>query len=151
MSLLSKLNLKISERLKDRTFRAEFFRETAQDSLASQLRYLREFRGMRQSDLADATGTKQSAISRLERGADSGWSFSTMLKLAEALDARVKVTFEPAEDAIREIAHAEWDGRAAPADTGTISSTFHIYTSINYNAPSKASRSKSTIYLKEPA
>ena len=100
MSYLSKVSFGLAEQLKDRAFRSRFFRTLAQDSIASQLRYLRELRGMRQADLAKAADTQQSVISRLEKSDYAGWGFNTLMKLGDALDARVTVSIEPAEEAV---------------------------------------------------
>lgn len=100
MASLKSINLRLSEKLRDREYREAFFREITQDEIAEQIRALRELRGMRQAELARITGTKQSAISRLEQAEYSGWSFPTLSKIAAALDARLRFTLEPAESAI---------------------------------------------------
>ena len=64
-------------------------------------------RGLRQVDVAAATGMKQSAVSRLEQADYSRWGFPTLLRIAKALDARVKVILEPAEDVIRQYENDE--------------------------------------------
>lgn len=55
---------------------------------------------MRQIDLAKKSQMKQSAISRIEQADYSGWTFNTLLRVGEALDARLRITFEPAENVI---------------------------------------------------
>ena len=100
MSSLSKVKLGLGDQLKHRDFRSRFFRTLAQESIASQLRYMREKRGMRQADLALAADTKQPVISRLEQAGYAGWTFGTLMKLGDALDARVSVVIEPSEEAI---------------------------------------------------
>ena len=101
MGLISPLKLNISKRLKeDNAFRKRFFRRQAQDEIAMSIRSLREKRVMRQIDLAKKSGMKQSAISRIEQADYSGWSFNTLLRVGEALDARLHVTLEPKETVI---------------------------------------------------
>lgn len=101
MGLISPLKLNISKRLReDKAFRKRFFRRQAQDEIAMSIRSLREKRVMRQIDLAKKSGMKQSAISRIEQADYSGWSFSTLLRVGEALDARLHVTLEPKETVI---------------------------------------------------
>lgn len=101
MALTSRINLDISRRLEtDVEFRNRFFRGQAQDEIATNIRGLREKRHMRQSDLAQKTGMKQSAVSRIEQADYSGWSFRVLFRVAEALEARLRITFEPAEDVI---------------------------------------------------
>lgn len=65
-----------------------------------QLRSMRQRRKLNQKQLAERSGTGQSAISRAEQAEYDGWTFKTLVTLAEALDARLRITFEPIEDVI---------------------------------------------------
>lgn len=67
--------------------------------LANGIRTLREHRGLTQAGLAEAIGTTQSAIARMENPAYRGWSVRTLLKIAVALRARLRVRVEPRERA----------------------------------------------------
>ncbi len=100
MNSLKSISLDIGEKLKDRAYRSAFFKAWAQDEVALQIKWFRKKRNLRQVDLAEKTGMKQSAVSRLEQAEYSRWNFFTLLRLAEALDARVRVILEPAEDVI---------------------------------------------------
>lgn len=102
-SYLSEVDLGLVERLLDPKFRKKFFRTIAQESIASQIRFLREKREMTQTDLAKETGMKQSAISRIEKADYSSWNFNTLMRVGDALDARVRVTIEPYEDVIKDL------------------------------------------------
>ncbi len=102
MNLLSPIKLDIAKKLKDRDYFHRFFRCRVQDDIASQIIELRERRGFTQARLAELIDTHQSAISRLEQTGYARWNVITLWKLAEALDARVRVTFEPMEDVIKE-------------------------------------------------
>jgi len=98
MTSISLVNLNIAKKLKeDKGFRKRFFRGQTQDEIAMSIRSLREKRVMRQIDLARESRMKQSAISRIEQADYSSWSFNTLLRVADALDARLRVTLEPAE------------------------------------------------------
>lgn len=98
MASISPIKLNITKKLKeDKAYRKRFFRGQTQDEIAMGLRSLREKRGKRQTDLAKESGMKQSAISRIEQAEYSGWSFTTLLRVADTLDARLRVIFEPAE------------------------------------------------------
>ena len=55
----------------------------------------REKAGLTQEELARRIGTKQPALSRLERGGFSRATVETLRKIADALDARLVVKFEP--------------------------------------------------------
>jgi transcriptional regulator with XRE-family HTH domain len=56
---------------------------------------IKELRGNRsQQEIADAIGTKQSGISRLENVNYSSWEAETLRKLARAFGVRLKISFE---------------------------------------------------------
>lgn len=97
----------------DNPLRDEFLREDeeyryayAEDFLntyiATQIRVLRDQREMKQEDLANAIGTKQSGISRLENVNYSNWKTDTLKKLARALGVRLRITFETFGDLLEE-------------------------------------------------
>jgi len=118
MALISPLKLNISKKLKeDRDFRKRFFRGQAQDEIAMSIRSLREKRKMRQIDLAKTSRMKQSAISRIEQADYSSWSFNTLFRVAEALDARLRVTLEPTEAII-----ARYETQEAADAVGSVES-----------------------------
>lgn len=90
--------LELFDRLADRQFRREFFAADASREIAEQLVALRRRRRLSQKELADLTGMKQPAISRVESSEYRSWSFATLLRLTEALDARVRILIEAFED-----------------------------------------------------
>ena len=102
MNLLKSIDLNLGKELRDKDFRDAFFEEWSNDEVADQIRHMRKLRKLRQVDVAKETGMLQSAVSRIEQSKYSSWSFPTLLRIAQALDARVKVVFEPAEDVIRQ-------------------------------------------------
>ncbi len=65
--------------------------------LASEIRALREKKGLSQRQLAELVGTTQSAIARLEGGRISP-SLPTLDRIANALGAEVTVTFTDTEE-----------------------------------------------------
>jgi len=97
---LHSIDLRLAHRLKDREFRREWFRAELEDIVPEMFKKLREERGFTQSELAQKTGMKQSAISRFERDREARWNFETLLKLAEALDAQLTISVIRAEDVI---------------------------------------------------
>ena len=107
MNLLKSIDLDLINKLQDKEYRDVFFEEWSNDEVADQIRRLRKLRKLRQVDVADATGMKQSAISRIEQSEYSRWNFVTLLRIGQALDARVRVIFEPAEHVIKEYEQAE--------------------------------------------
>ncbi len=96
------IDLNLSEKLKDKEYRHNFFRVITQDEIAESIRELRLTRGLRQSDLAERCSMKQSAISRIEQSSYSRWSFNTLWRLADALDARIRLVIEPMENVIKQ-------------------------------------------------
>lgn len=101
------IKLNIAEKLKKKAYRTAFFRARAQDDTASNIRELRELRELSQTELAKLSGMKQSAVSRIEQAEYSSWTYKTLQKVAEALDARLVVFFEPSENVIARYAQTE--------------------------------------------
>jgi transcriptional regulator with XRE-family HTH domain len=103
MASLPSIELGVYEKLRrDPEFRRSFFLAESSSRIARQLIELRERRGLSQDELATRLGTKQPAISRVERADYQSWSFNTLRRLAETLDARIRVMIEPAEDVLHE-------------------------------------------------
>ena len=94
---VSRNDLGIASELRDKEFRDQFFRTERELDIPAQLRALRKLRGLNQDELAEMIGTKQSGISRLERSSHGKWNLETLVKIAEALDARLAVLIEPYE------------------------------------------------------
>jgi transcriptional regulator with XRE-family HTH domain len=107
MSIITTVRLDFAHRLKNKVFRRKFFKSSAQDTVAARIRELRKQRGMKQADLAKAARMKQSAVSRIEQAEYSRWGFNTLTRIADALDARVRIVFEPAEEVIEEYGRQE--------------------------------------------
>jgi transcriptional regulator with XRE-family HTH domain len=63
--------------------------------VATQIKVIREQREMTQAQVAEAIGTTQAGISRIENVNYSSWSIRTLIKLARAFGVRLKVSFEP--------------------------------------------------------
>jgi transcriptional regulator with XRE-family HTH domain len=100
VSHLTSIKTKISEKLGDAEYRKRFFRGQAEDEIAMSIKALREKRKKRQVDLAKDSGMKQSAVSRIEQADYRGWSLKTLFRVADALDARLRIIFEPSETVI---------------------------------------------------
>ena len=104
---LPSINLELSKKLQDREYRQRFFLAESSSLIAKQLIELRKLRGLNQKQLAELAGTGQPAISRAERADYYNWSFNTLRRLAEAMDARIRVIIEPSEDVISAIERDE--------------------------------------------
>jgi transcriptional regulator with XRE-family HTH domain len=107
--MLSPIKTDFSKKLEDKNYRARFFRGRAQDEIAHQLRRARKKRNLTQPELEKLSGMKQSAISRMEQASYSHWNFQSLLRLADAMDLRVKVVLDYAEDVIREYERREFE------------------------------------------
>jgi transcriptional regulator with XRE-family HTH domain len=86
----------------DRVYRRAFFLAESSSLIARQLIELRKRRGLNQAQVAVALETGQPAICRVERADYRNWSFNTLRRLADALDARLRVIIEPSEDILSE-------------------------------------------------
>jgi len=85
----------LEEQLKDPAF-AERFKQAGEAwDVALQIVALRQRAGLSQKELAKLLKTSQQQISRLESPGYEGHSLSMLRRVAEALHARVRVTFEP--------------------------------------------------------
>jgi transcriptional regulator with XRE-family HTH domain len=89
----------LEEQLKDPDFAARFQRAGEAWDVALQLTALRERAGLSQAQLAALLKTSQQQISRLESPGYEGHSLSMLRRVAKALNARVRVTLEPADSA----------------------------------------------------
>jgi transcriptional regulator with XRE-family HTH domain len=96
------IDLNLTDELRDRDFRQKFFLAESSAQIASQLIALRKRRDLNQQQVAELIGTQQPAISRVEKADYQSWSFNILRKIADALDARIRVLIEPAEDVLRE-------------------------------------------------
>jgi transcriptional regulator with XRE-family HTH domain len=96
------IDLGIPRKLRDPEYRRKYFLAETSARIAAQLISLRKRRQLNQSQVANLVGTTQPAISRVERADYQSWSFKTLRSIADALDARIRVTIEPTEDVLHE-------------------------------------------------
>ncbi|MFI5346732.1 MAG: helix-turn-helix domain-containing protein [Elusimicrobiota bacterium] len=85
----------LKERLKDPAFRQAYDEVDAEVRWAVAVAQARERAGLTQASLARVLHTKQSNISRIERGAQNV-TLGTLRKLAKALHCRLEIQFHPA-------------------------------------------------------
>ena len=86
----------LEEQLRDPDFAERYRRAGEAWDLALRLAALREQAGLTQGELARRVGTTQQQISRLESPAYEGHSLAMLRRVARALDAEIRVVFEPA-------------------------------------------------------
>ena len=84
-----------AQQMKNPGFKKAWRELDAEFELLESMVQLREQAGISQQSLAEKIGTKQPALSRLERGGFKKASVETLRKIADALDARLVVRLEP--------------------------------------------------------
>ena len=77
----------------DPTAEKNFYRELFKLRIGAQIRELRRKKGLNQAELAKLVGTSQSTIARLENPDNFSYSLKTLLKIAEALDMELVISF----------------------------------------------------------
>ncbi len=85
----------LEKQLSDPEFAARFERAGEAWDVALQIAALRKEAGLSQKELAKLLDIPQQQVSRLESPGYEGHSLSTLRRVAKALHARVRVTFEP--------------------------------------------------------
>jgi transcriptional regulator with XRE-family HTH domain len=94
MMAKTNFDLFLEEQLRDPGFAERFKRAGEAWDVALQLATLRERAGLSQRELARKLKTTQQQISRLESPGYEGHSLSMLRRVARALNAHVRVTFE---------------------------------------------------------
>ena len=85
---------RVLQRFSDFVYRHSYVDSFVDSYLATQIKVLREQRGLTQTALAGLAKMKQSQISRLEDVNNSSWNVGTLKKIARALDLVLVVRFE---------------------------------------------------------
>lgn len=100
---MGKTNAEIhAERLKAKPeVRAQYVLLEIAESLAVQVRNVREERGLNQGQLAQLLGTTQSQISRFENPVGARCSLASLARLATALDCNLKIDLIPNNSQVR--------------------------------------------------
>jgi len=100
---MSELSNNLREQFHDPDFRHIYADESLNSYIATQIKVLREQRGLTQTSLAKAAGMAQPRIAVLEDINYSAWSINTLRRLAKAFDLRLCVKFETFSSLIPEI------------------------------------------------
>jgi len=87
----------LAERMKDPEFKMEYEALEPEFELLRSLLKMRKIRHISQEELASKIGTKQPNIARLEKEGYSRASIPLLKKIADALDAKLVIHFEPKE------------------------------------------------------
>jgi transcriptional regulator with XRE-family HTH domain len=110
MGTIDRVELTVSDKLRDREYRRSFFEAGAKFRVQDRIRDIMKVRGACQLELAESCGMKPSAMSRVLSEGYASWSFKTLLRIADALDAELRVDLVLAEDVIAEFRHREKGG-----------------------------------------
>jgi transcriptional regulator with XRE-family HTH domain len=87
--------------LKKKAYREAFVRSQISVGIPFQVRTLREKKGWKQEQLAEACGMLQPRISAIERPGGSKLNLETLLRLAAAFDTGLTVRFAPFSEMLR--------------------------------------------------
>lgn len=87
----------------DFVYRHAYAEEYLDSAIATQIKVLREQRGMTQVELAGHLGMKQSQIARMENVNHTGWQIRTLKRVAKAFDLFLVVKFESFGGALPDI------------------------------------------------
>lgn len=99
---MSELVEKLRAEFQDGEYRHAYADECLDTMIATQIKVLREQRGMTQGQLAEATGMKQPRIPLLEDATYSNWTVNTLKRFAKAFDVALSVKFATFSDLIRD-------------------------------------------------
>ncbi|MEX0999301.1 MAG: helix-turn-helix domain-containing protein [Thermodesulfobacteriota bacterium] len=100
---MKQLSQRLRNEFQDKEYAHAFVDSFLNASIATQIKVLREERGWTQKKLADKTGMEQSRISLLENVNYNKWSISTLLKLKDAFDVTLTVSFDTFSEKIEDI------------------------------------------------
>jgi transcriptional regulator with XRE-family HTH domain len=98
-----KIKAKLRTRFRDAEYAHAYMETFFNAAIATQIKVLREQRGLTQGELAELTAMKQERISVLENVDYGTWNVKTLRRLAEAFDVVLKVSFETFGQAIEEV------------------------------------------------
>jgi ribosome-binding protein aMBF1 (putative translation factor) len=87
-TLMDEIRAEVSQ---DRNLNAAFQRELARLQLAHQIAAARKRAGLSQAQLAERIGTKQTGVARMERAGTTGFTTTTLAKIAAATGSRLEV------------------------------------------------------------
>ena len=90
---LEKTNGYLQEKLKDKEFRRLYDIERAKVALAKKIAEMRQEKHLNQKELASRLGVSQQFISQIETGQGLNLTLDTLIRIAESLGHKVKISF----------------------------------------------------------
>jgi transcriptional regulator with XRE-family HTH domain len=97
---MSELVDKLRHEFQDEEYRHSYAEECLNTMIATQIKVLREQRGMTQEGLAETAGMRQPRIPLLEDSSYSNWTVNTLKRFARAFDVALSVKFETFSDVV---------------------------------------------------
>lgn len=97
----------------DRAYRYAYVESHLREAIASQVYFIRESRKLTQTELADLAGTKQPAISRIEKG-EASLSIKSLEAIARAFDVALSVRFVPFSEVAEDVVNGRIEAYVPP-------------------------------------
>jgi transcriptional regulator with XRE-family HTH domain len=114
--------IELREDFQDKAYAQAYAEDFLNAAIATQIKVLREDRGLTQSQLADLAGMKQSRISVMEDVNYGSWNLKTLLRLAAAFDVALNVSFESFGKVIRDATSFSRTALGRPSRLDSLSS-----------------------------
>jgi len=90
---LEKIDGYLEKKLEDQNFRKLYVLERAKVALAQKIAEMRQEKHLNQKELAAKLGVSQQFISQIETGAGKNLTLDTLIRIAESLGHKVKISF----------------------------------------------------------
>lgn len=100
---MSEFRNKLISEFSDKDYAHAYMNSHQSSRIATQIKVLREQRGLTQKRLAELAGFKQERVSALEDVDYDSWTLSTLRKLAKAFDTTLHISFVPFSEGIKDI------------------------------------------------
>ena len=102
---MSELVERLTKEFADKDYAHVYMEAHASSRIATQIKVLREQRGLTQAKLAELSNMKQERVCALEDVDYDAWTISTLRKLARAFDVHLQVSFIPFSQGIQDVAN----------------------------------------------
>lgn len=83
----------LKEKLRDKKFRRLYAIERAKVALAQKIAEMRQEKHLNQKELAARLGVSQQFVSQIETGEGNNLTLDTLIRIAESLGHKVKISF----------------------------------------------------------
>src|SRR5512139_1203347 len=95
---------RLTKEFADKDYAHAYMESHTSSRIATQIKVLREQRGLTQAELAELSNMKQERICALEDVDYDAWTIKTLRKLARAFDTHLQVSFIPFSRGILDVA-----------------------------------------------